>query len=85
MPTCCWRGSARNASVWGSDWPWTQFEAQNTYAGCLAELMRLAPDPAVRDAIDRTATGLYRFSEPHHQLLWRQIEREGAAGAGYAA
>jgi len=66
--------------VWGSDWPWTQFEAQNTYAACIKELTRLVPDPAVRDAIDRTATGLYRFSEPHHQLLWRQIEREGATG-----
>ncbi len=71
--------------VWGSDWPWTQFETVNTYANCIRELTRLAPDPQTREAIDRTATGLYRFSEPHHQLLWRQIVRETAPDAGFAA
>lgn len=58
--------------MWGSDWPWTQFEAGRSYGRIAAELPRWLPDIAARDQIDQTASGLFRFSRPLHDALHRQ-------------
>jgi predicted TIM-barrel fold metal-dependent hydrolase len=48
--------------LWGSDWPFTQFETNRTYAGMMSELRRFVPDRATRDAMDATAISLFRFA-----------------------
>ncbi len=58
--------------LWGSDWPWTQFEKDRTYLGAAADLSRWLPDLAAQNQIDQTASGLFRFSDPLHQALHRQ-------------
>lgn len=58
--------------LWGSDWPWTQFENGRTYPAIAAELSRWLPDLHALDQIDQTASGLFRFSLPLHQALHRQ-------------
>lgn len=58
--------------LWGSDWPWTQFEKDRTYVGAAADLSRWLPDLAAQNQIDQTASGLFRFSDPLHQALHRQ-------------
>ncbi len=48
--------------VWGSDFPWTQHEAGQSYAACLEDLERWVPDPLVRETIaGTTAMRLFRF------------------------
>ena len=37
--------------LWGSDWPWTQYEAGRNYSACLAWLDKWVPERAARDAI----------------------------------
>lgn len=58
--------------LWGSDWPWTQFENARTYPGIATELARWLPDLHALDQIDQTASGLFRFSLPLHQAMHRQ-------------
>lgn len=58
--------------LWGSDWPWTQFENGRTYPGIAADLARWLPDLSALDQIDQTASGLFRFSLPLHQAMHRQ-------------
>ena len=41
--------------LWGSDWPFTQFEKTATFAGVVNELRRWIPDTSARDAMDMTA------------------------------
>lgn len=49
--------------VWGSDFPWTQFETTRTYADGLAELERWLPDPAVRTVVaGDTPAALFGFA-----------------------
>lgn len=52
--------------LWGSDWPWTQFEAHRSYAGVVGELTGLVPDFAARAAMDIAALALFRFSDGLH-------------------
>ncbi len=58
--------------LWGSDWPWTQFEADRSYPRVAAELPRWLPDLHALDQIDQTASGLFRFSLPLHQAMHSQ-------------
>ena len=37
--------------VWGSDWPWTQNEAGQSYGRCLEWLEEWIPDPAARETL----------------------------------
>ena len=46
--------------LWGSDWPWTQFESGRTYPGCLAELARWCDEPT-RQRIVAGARSLFRL------------------------
>jgi predicted TIM-barrel fold metal-dependent hydrolase len=48
--------------VWGSDWPFTQFEAATTFDGVVNEFRRWIPDSEARDIMDATALGLFKFS-----------------------
>ncbi|PZU61220.1 MAG: amidohydrolase [Sphingobium sp.] len=45
--------------LWGSDWPFANFEGQVDYSGALAAYAALVPDPAVRTAIDRSGLAFY--------------------------
>ncbi|MFY7958820.1 MAG: amidohydrolase family protein [Elsteraceae bacterium] len=47
--------------MWGSDWPNTQFESTENYAGNRAFLDHLAPDPEERDVILGSSKALFRF------------------------
>lgn len=47
--------------LWGSDWPNTQFEATEDFAGNRGFLDRLAPDPAERAQILAGGKQLFRF------------------------
>jgi predicted TIM-barrel fold metal-dependent hydrolase len=58
--------------LWGSDWPWTQFEKDRSYAQVAADLSRWMPDLAALNQMDQAASGLFRFSDPLHQALHRQ-------------
>lgn len=58
--------------LWGSDWPWTQFEKDRSYAQVSADLSRWMPDLAALNQMDQAASGLFRFSDPLHQALHRQ-------------
>jgi predicted TIM-barrel fold metal-dependent hydrolase len=37
-----------DALLWGSDWPWTQFEGRHSYADCLAMLSECVQDAGTR-------------------------------------
>ncbi len=43
--------------VWGSDWPFTQFEKAASFAGVVNEFRRWIPDREARDIMDATALG----------------------------
>src|SRR3546814_10004339 len=45
--------------LWGSDWPFANFEDRVTYGSVLGDYRRVVPDPALREAIDRTGFGFY--------------------------
>ena len=48
--------------MWGSDWPWTNFESATGYAHCVADLFRWIPEAADRRVILwDTPNGLFRF------------------------
>ena len=47
--------------LWGSDWPWTGFDAQFGYHDTIAWFEDWVPDAATREKIGRTAAALYRF------------------------
>ena len=47
--------------VWGSDWPWTAFEAQNHYGRLRDELDRWVGPARARDALWENAARLYGF------------------------
>lgn len=50
--------------VWGSDWPWTQNESGQSYAGCLHWLEQWVPEQADRETIlGTTARQLFHFPE----------------------
>ncbi len=50
------------ALVWGSDFPWTRFEAGRSYGGCLEAATDWVPDTAQRRRIlGATAAALYGF------------------------
>jgi len=49
--------------LWGSDWPFTRFEQQMSYATTAAQLKAWVPDEGHRQEIHRTAARLYRFEE----------------------
>ncbi len=61
--------------VWGSDWPFTQFEKTATFAGVVNELRRWIPDTSARDAMDMTALGLFGFSSEMNALTARPALR----------
>lgn len=48
--------------VWGSDWPWTNFERAASYAKCVADIFTWIPEAADRRMILwDTPNGLFRF------------------------
>jgi predicted TIM-barrel fold metal-dependent hydrolase len=47
--------------LWGSDWPFTQFEDRADFGSMVKEFIRWVPDREARDSIDQTAIGLFRF------------------------
>ena len=53
------RVGADERILWGSDWPFPDFEGRVSYASVLADLRHLVPDPAMRRAIDRTGLRFY--------------------------
>jgi predicted TIM-barrel fold metal-dependent hydrolase len=48
--------------MWGSDWPFTQYEQGRSFTGMIKELVRCVPDIAARDAMDFTAMNLFGFT-----------------------
>ncbi len=48
--------------LWGSDWPFTQFERNRTFTGVVGELQRSVPDKNARDIMDLTAIDLFGFA-----------------------
>lgn len=48
--------------LWGSDWPFTQYESGRSFSSMVNELHRWVPDKTARDMIDATAIGLFGFS-----------------------
>lgn len=48
--------------VWGSDWPFTQYEQGRSFTGMIKELVRCVPDITARDAMDFTAMELFGFT-----------------------
>jgi predicted TIM-barrel fold metal-dependent hydrolase len=54
--------------LWGSDWPFTQFERAASFAGVVNELRRWIPDRSAHDAMDATAMGLFKFSSELNAL-----------------
>ncbi|CAN1560915.1 COG3618 Predicted metal-dependent hydrolase of the TIM-barrel fold [Rhabdaerophilaceae bacterium] len=58
--------------LWGSDWPWTQFEKDRTYRSVTADVNRWLPDLQAQEQIDQAASGLFRFSVPLHHAMHRQ-------------
>jgi predicted TIM-barrel fold metal-dependent hydrolase len=65
--------------VWGSDWPFTQFEHSATIDGVVNELKRWIPDRSARDAMDLTAMGLFKFSHELNALTVNSQRRQVAA------
>ena len=47
--------------MWGSDWPHTQFETSEAYAGNRAFLDELVPDESERAQILAAPAALFRF------------------------
>lgn len=60
--------------LWGSDWPWTQYEAHRTYQSTIAEFSTLVPDVAVQAAIDTSSLALFRFSDGLHRMARLEAE-----------
>jgi predicted TIM-barrel fold metal-dependent hydrolase len=54
--------------VWGSDWPFTQFEKTVGFAAVVNEFRRWIPDREARDIMDATALGLFKFSNELNAL-----------------
>jgi predicted TIM-barrel fold metal-dependent hydrolase len=54
--------------VWGSDWPFTQFEKSVSFTGVVNEFRRWIPDREARDIMDATALGLFKFSSELNAL-----------------
>lgn len=48
--------------VWGSDWPWTQFEGRHSYADSLGWLAGWVGEDKVRDVLTTNAARLLRFT-----------------------
>jgi predicted TIM-barrel fold metal-dependent hydrolase len=65
--------------VWGSDWPFTQFEASASFAGVVNELRRWIPDREAHDAMDVTALGLFKFSSEINSLTSSRPTRRATA------
>ncbi|MGL4241636.1 MAG: amidohydrolase family protein, partial [Beijerinckiaceae bacterium] len=65
--------------VWGSDWPFTQFEKTVSFAGVVNELRRWVPDREARDIMDVTALGLFKFS--HEISALSKLDRDVRASA----
>lgn len=66
--------------VWGSDWPFTQFERTVSFEGVVNEFRRWIPDREARDIMDATALGLFKFSNELNAL-----DRAGRQRAASAA
>jgi len=50
--------------VWGSDWPWTQYEGRTTYSDLLDRLRQWLPDESLRRLVlDENPRRLYGFGE----------------------
>jgi predicted TIM-barrel fold metal-dependent hydrolase len=48
--------------LWGSDWPWTQHEAQTSYAECVEQIAGwLGPVADIRARFNRASRALYGF------------------------
>lgn len=45
--------------LWGSDWPFVDFETDVTYAATIGQFERVVPDPDIRDRIHASANALY--------------------------
>ncbi len=45
--------------LWGSDWPFVDFESKVTYSDTIEQFERLVPDAAIRDRIHTSANALY--------------------------
>lgn len=45
--------------LWGSDWPFVDFEKDVTYAATIEQFERVVPDPDMRDRIHASARALY--------------------------
>ena len=45
--------------LWGSDWPFVDFESSVTYSETIEQFERLVPDPDARDRIHASARALY--------------------------
>jgi predicted TIM-barrel fold metal-dependent hydrolase len=67
--------------LWGSDWPFTQFEAIADFGGMVKEFLRWVPDRSARDAIDQTAMGLFNFSNELNALTLGRADRRAASAA----
>jgi predicted TIM-barrel fold metal-dependent hydrolase len=65
--------------IWGSDWPFTQFETTASFAGVVNELRRWIPDRSARDAMDVTAMGLFKFSNDLSALTANMQSRRATA------
>ncbi|MCZ7497346.1 amidohydrolase family protein [Agrobacterium tumefaciens] len=50
--------------VWGSDWPWTQFEGRHSYQDCLRWLSEWVPEDKHLSVLRDNAFRLMKFSEP---------------------
>lgn len=48
--------------VWGSDWPWTQFEGRHTYADCLNWLSDWVAADDIQNVLTKNAAKLLRFT-----------------------
>lgn len=47
--------------VWGSDWPWTQFEDRHTYADCLSWLSDWVGADDIQNVLTSNAARMLRF------------------------
>jgi predicted TIM-barrel fold metal-dependent hydrolase len=65
--------------LWGSDWPFTQFEQDSSFQRMVNELIRWVPDKQTRDALDQTALGLFNYSNELRSFI---LGGSGLASAG---
>ena len=65
--------------IWGSDWPFTQFESTASINTVVNELQRWIPDRSARDAMDATGIGLFKFSNDLNALMLNPARRQSAA------